>query len=172
MIRRMLILMLVLAAIATVTLGIASCFKTVVLLRPPKVGFWEDLRRDARHEFTIKVTDGGLIVWYRDRIRLLRPSPGWGPLTKYEFAGFRYSDRTGWLRVFTTRSIDVELPLWMPFVLFAAYPTVALIRGPLRHWRWQRKGSCLSCGYNLTGNTSGVCPECGTGLESRQVKDG
>jgi hypothetical protein len=21
---------------------------------------------------------------------------------------------------------------------------------------------CLSCGYDLTGNTSGVCPECGT----------
>lgn len=21
---------------------------------------------------------------------------------------------------------------------------------------------CLRCGYNLTGNTSGVCPECGT----------
>jgi hypothetical protein len=23
-------------------------------------------------------------------------------------------------------------------------------------------GTCLSCGYNLTGNISGVCPECGT----------
>jgi hypothetical protein len=23
-------------------------------------------------------------------------------------------------------------------------------------------GLCSSCGYNLTGNTSGVCPECGT----------
>ena len=24
------------------------------------------------------------------------------------------------------------------------------------------KGRCRSCGYNLTGNVSGVCPECGT----------
>ena len=24
------------------------------------------------------------------------------------------------------------------------------------------KGFCPVCGYNLTGNTSGVCPECGT----------
>ena len=24
---------------------------------------------------------------------------------------------------------------------------------------------CIPCGYNLTGNTSGVCPECGTGIE-------
>jgi hypothetical protein len=26
----------------------------------------------------------------------------------------------------------------------------------------RRSGDCLKCGYNLTGNTSGVCPECGT----------
>ena len=24
------------------------------------------------------------------------------------------------------------------------------------------KTTCLSCGYNLTGNTTGICPECGT----------
>ena len=23
-------------------------------------------------------------------------------------------------------------------------------------------GHCLKCGYNLTGNVSGICPECGT----------
>ena len=23
-------------------------------------------------------------------------------------------------------------------------------------------GRCLDCGYNLTGNVSGICPECGT----------
>lgn len=26
-------------------------------------------------------------------------------------------------------------------------------------------GVCISCGYNLTGNVSGVCPECGTPIE-------
>ncbi len=26
--------------------------------------------------------------------------------------------------------------------------------------------TCLGCGYNLTGNTSGVCPECGTEIET------
>jgi hypothetical protein len=25
-------------------------------------------------------------------------------------------------------------------------------------------GVCVSCGYDLTGNVSGVCPECGTKL--------
>ncbi len=26
----------------------------------------------------------------------------------------------------------------------------------------RRQGLCLTCAYNLTGNVSGVCPECGT----------
>lgn len=26
------------------------------------------------------------------------------------------------------------------------------------------KGHCVNCGYNLTGNVSGVCPECGASI--------
>ncbi len=29
-----------------------------------------------------------------------------------------------------------------------------------------RKGCCLKCAYDLTGNVSGVCSECGTEIES------
>jgi hypothetical protein len=32
----------------------------------------------------------------------------------------------------------------------------------LRQRRRRKNNLCLSCGYNLTANTSGVCPECGT----------
>lgn len=53
-------------------------------------------------------------------------------------------------------------PFWAPCMLFAAYPTLAFIRGPVRRWRRRRKGLCIRCGYNLQGNVSGVCPECGT----------
>ena len=28
-----------------------------------------------------------------------------------------------------------------------------------------RPECCLTCGYNLTGNVSGVCPECGTPID-------
>ena len=51
-------------------------------------------------------------------------------------------------------------PLFLVFI-FAFCPVVVLIRGPLRRHRRRRKGLCLKCGYNLTGNESGVCPECG-----------
>jgi hypothetical protein len=30
-----------------------------------------------------------------------------------------------------------------------------------------RPGYCRKCEYNLTGNTSGVCPECGTKVEGK-----
>ena len=42
--------------------------------------------------------------------------------------------------------------------MFVAIPTAIL------WWldRRYRKGCCQKCGYNLTGNVSGTCPECGT----------
>lgn len=37
-------------------------------------------------------------------------------------------------------------------------------------FKWRRRGAadeplCDACGYNLTGNTSGVCPECGAAAQ-------
>jgi hypothetical protein len=52
---------------------------------------------------------------------------------------------------------EIEIPLWMPFSI-VAIPTAFL------WWRDRRRippGHCRKCGYNLTGNVSGVCPECG-----------
>jgi hypothetical protein len=33
-----------------------------------------------------------------------------------------------------------------------------------------RPGHCHCCDYNLTGNVSGVCPECGTAVEKTEPK--
>jgi hypothetical protein len=30
--------------------------------------------------------------------------------------------------------------------------------------RCRREQLCVQCGYSLTGNTSGICPECGTSI--------
>ena len=62
-------------------------------------------------------------------------------------------------KLFTVAS---GVPCGFPFVLFSAYPIFAFIRGPVRRWRRRRKGLCLKCGYDLTGNETGVCSECGT----------
>ncbi len=55
----------------------------------------------------------------------------------------------------------VGIPLWMPLVLFAAYPVAILWRGPIRRRLRGQQGQCPVCGYDLRGNKSGVCPECG-----------
>ena len=54
-------------------------------------------------------------------------------------------------------SFVLKLPLWIPFIL-VAIPTAVLC------WRDRHRpppGHCQRCGYNLTGNVSGRCPECG-----------
>ncbi len=51
---------------------------------------------------------------------------------------------------------------WVVVVLLGTYPTLAFVRGPLRRWRRRRQGRCQKCGYDLAGNVTGVCPECGT----------
>jgi hypothetical protein len=69
-----------------------------------------------------------------------------------------------WLFRYTTTphlQVVVRFPLIWPGVLLLVYPAVALTRGPLRHYLRRRKGLCLKCAYNLTGNVSGICPECG-----------
>jgi len=57
-------------------------------------------------------------------------------------------------------------PLWIPFLIFAL-PTAFV-------WYRDRRripvGHCGRCGYDLTKNESGVCPECGVVCEiAKQV---
>jgi hypothetical protein len=59
----------------------------------------------------------------------------------------------------------------MPFVIFAAYPTLVLLTGPLRRRRRRQRGCCLHCGYCLIGNTSGTCPECGAVVTEPATRD-
>lgn len=67
----------------------------------------------------------------------------------------------------TETDLSIKIPLWMPTVLAAVYPLWAFIRGPFRRSRRQRKRSCMKCGYDLAGNVSGICPECGWKLPRR-----
>ena len=55
----------------------------------------------------------------------------------------------------------VVIPLIFPLLLIAIPTAFAWWRR-----RRPRPGHCRSCGYDLTGNVSGVCPECGTHVAS------
>lgn len=55
-------------------------------------------------------------------------------------------------------------PMWM-FLLATLIPTAIA-------WRRLRRplpGHCRQCGYNLKGNKSGTCPECGREIDAQRV---
>ena len=63
--------------------------------------------------------------------------------------------------------VELTISLWLPFVVLAAYPVIAFMRGPLRRHRRRGRGACLNCGYDLTGLPEPRCPECGQPFESK-----
>lgn len=59
------------------------------------------------------------------------------------------------------------IPVWSGQACYAGFWFVVVVatRRSMRRYRdrWRaRRGYCAACAYNLRGNTSGVCPECGT----------
>jgi hypothetical protein len=78
--------------------------------------------------------------------------------------GDRFLWSVEWPQYFSLNLFIV--PLWIPFLLIAA-PTA---------WLWWRDsrvppGHCRACRYDLTGNTSGVCPECGAAAAQARPVD-
>jgi hypothetical protein len=65
-----------------------------------------------------------------------------------------------WFRVY-----QVSFPIWYLIVVCSIVPVIAFIRAPLLRSRRRRRNQCVHCGYSLTGNVSGVCPECGRKVE-------
>ncbi len=57
---------------------------------------------------------------------------------------------------------NVYLPLWIAPLATGIFTILAA----RRHRKWQI-GKCGFCGYDLTGNMSGVCPECGKFTERK-----
>ena len=53
---------------------------------------------------------------------------------------------------------SLTIPLWIPIVALLSVAALLVYRDRTR----RQPGHCRQCGYNLTGNTTGRCPECGT----------
>jgi hypothetical protein len=67
----------------------------------------------------------------------------------------------------TKSYIQFDLMHWMMAAMYSVLPTLWL-GNHLRHKviASNEFKSCAYCRYNLTGNTSGVCPECGTAVKA------
>jgi len=75
--------------------------------------------------------------------------------------GFAYQQES-WRNWQATDVYAVVVPFWSLALPAGAFPAWRLARAPARRRRRRlAQGLCPACGYNLTGNVSGKCPECG-----------
>ena len=95
-------------------------------------------------------------------------------VVRWAWAGFsssRYDNTSGNAAVdkVTVHDRYYSVPHWFVTLILLGFPTV-YARSLLARYVCQRRvagGRCRKCGYDLTGNTSGACPECGTSLAGR-----
>ena len=143
---------------AVVSLVLCVCAAVWVVTRRPEV-------RYSR-------TWGVRLMWQEQELPAppYRPSLINYPPPEHSFAGlfvgatWRLEDPpTGDFYV-EYRYVVIPQRFLFPFALLLAVCSIRIFYLRRRHLQCQRdlRGECLVCGYSLTGNTSGVCPECGT----------
>ena len=123
----------------------------VALIAISAVAYFASLRRvwgtsvsvGSRHEIGVYLVGGTLQIW-------LTESPDWDAY----FESLKPGDP---LMMLGGTTKEVAVPLWFVVVVGAVLLGALRISRPAR----VKVGHCIACGYNLTGNVSGRCPECG-----------
>lgn len=146
-------------------IGLATCLLLVMAFALsaffPFRWTWADQTSSVDRCYTFSLSAGliGAATSYR-------VSPGaQRPYSQGNGFDFRTSPRLIWMRLPCGQSLAsgykyrfVRVPLWAP--LLASAVLTAML------WRRERRlpppGHCRKCGYDLTANTTGICPECGT----------
>ena len=117
----------------------------------------------AEFRLSAGVCDGAVrATWARGTLLgVSLPGPSFDVRVTPSSAVHRESD-AGWMPQISRWSGGGVTLLTIPFWFVMAF--LAVLAATV--WLWQRRrtppdGHCYVCGYNLTGNVSGVCPECG-----------
>lgn len=134
--------------------GTAACLACVALI---VVGFGHNTSAVGGRGFAVSLVCNNLIfIW--------GPKTSWRSLANLKWSRSVYLDSPFAFFLFTPPPLpplrSVQVPL-LPLLSVLAVPTGLL------WWadRGYPRGRCQACGYNLAGNVSGRCPECGELLE-------
>jgi hypothetical protein len=154
MIHKIIAIPMAVSALALLTLGVAS--------------YWHGIPDDALWIGSRLPKPRVQVAIVKGTVHIVHSAPGaWGkvPESQAVLAGFSVKSRTIWTPGGGIVARGIGFPFWALALPLSVYPGVALVRGPVRRRRRRLRGLCLTCGYDLTGNTSGVCPECGRSTE-------
>lgn len=85
--------------------------------------------------------------------------------------GFRrpYFERWDYTPNHAYRGVQCGIPIWMLLAPTVVLSVLCFRRAAIR--ARQSTGNCPDCNYDLRGNVSGVCPECGAMLRRRAKKN-
>lgn len=172
MIRKAIIMLLTLAAVVAVAVEVLAKAQPCPVRKPCPVRLYLGRSDQGSYRFVYAVSEswfscvGYLRLWGEMDGRFDKEGEAWFHAICHYWVG-----GPGWRIPQVVRMDDVPpnhvflravvVPRGFFFVTFAAYPMLVFVRGPLRRWRRRRRNLCIRCGYNLEGNVSGVCPECG-----------
>ncbi|HPF39026.1 MAG TPA: hypothetical protein P5081_03140 [Phycisphaerae bacterium] len=127
-----------------------------------------ELRFIINREF-IEEDDDGVKVDFNARlfpgVRYRRHKAGIEPVLHYDHGAFGTSlEYSGPLISYTCVSVSC---IWIA-VLTGIYPIMFALRETVRRRRRRGEILCRLCGYDLRGNASGVCPECGAAMAGNE----
>ena len=124
---------------------------------------------------TASLYEGRLTIWTYPN-RTLATEGGWrycpefheyNRLHRYGFnlPSVVHEQRSGnhWL-VRSSWTWYIRLPFWLLWLTFAIPTAILWHRDRQSH----KPNHCEICGYNLTGNESGICPECATPVPKQE----
>ncbi len=137
-------------------ISLAVC---VALLAAAVVAQWWHIGYVRQSVMAVLLPNDIFIAWIGDAA-FLSPTPGLHVQQRIDDQLFSFST-TG-----SSRHSLFRLPHWL--LLGAAAGMTGFLF--LIDHRRILPGHCQSCGYNLTGNVSGVCPECGKPAAAKPVE--
>ncbi len=144
---------LVLAAVVVLLASIVLSTGAIAITRA--VGPWELTKPWV---ISVVILMGGLAALVRPEMRVLNWLVAIAMVGSAAWAlprlPFHLVYLGGW------HAVDLGLAFWVYFITPCAFLTASFLRRPVKG-----AGRCQQCGYDLTGNESGVCPECGTKTE-------